>query len=188
MSCGSQKNLEWYGKHRMEAVEALQPLAGDYPLAVSGKFNETKAISSRQYLSEIKRSRIVVAPFGWGETTWRDYEAVCFGGLLIKPNLDHIDTKPNIYIPGETYVPVKWDYSDLEEKCRYYLEHPEAAQQIVQNARQVYKAYFKQGEFVRTIKRILLGQVTLTWTPEPSQLADLAGDLLSISEAPFSPP
>ncbi|MBD3885683.1 glycosyltransferase family 1 protein [Phormidium tenue FACHB-886] len=188
MSYGSQNKLEWYGRQRMEAVQALQPLATDYPLAVSGEFDETKTISTRQYRSEIKRSRIIVAPFGWGESTWRDYEAVCFGGLLIKPNVDHIQTNPNIYVPGETYVPVKWDYSDLEEKCRYYLEHPEAAQQIVQNARQVYKAYFKQGEFLRTIKRILLGQITLTYPPAPAQLSGLAGELVPVLEAPLSPP
>lgn len=188
LSYGPESNLEWYGKHRMEAIAALQPLATDYPLAVSGEFDETKKISSRQYFNEIKRSRIIVAPFGWGETTWRDYEAVCFGGLLIKPNMDHIDTKPDIYIPGITYVPVQWDYSDLEEKCRYYLEHPEAANQIIQNAKEAYKAYFKQGEFVRTIKRILLGQVTPTWAPEPSRLSSLASDLLAVPEAPLSPP
>lgn len=156
LSFGSQHQLEWYGKYRMAAIEALKPLAADYNIIAHGEFEETKVISSRQYFNELKRSRIVFSPFGWGETTWRDYEAVCYGCLLIKPSVAHIDTKPNIYVAEETYVPVKWDFADLEEKCRYYLKHPDEAARIISNARRAYEAYFEQEEFVNTIEQAIL--------------------------------
>ena len=155
LSLGSNKKKEWYCEYRQASVKALEPLDRDYKLAVSGRFIEDGLIPSRQYLREIKSSRLVFSPFGWGENCWRDFEAICYDCLLIKPSMSHIDTKPNIFIPEETYVPVKWDFSDLEEKCRYYLERPEEAQKIVENARRVYKNYFEHQEFVETIERII---------------------------------
>lgn len=156
VSYGPRNNVEWYGEHRMRAIEALQRLAPDYRLSVSGDYaGEKRAVSSRQYFADIRRSRIAVSPFGWGEITMRDYEAVCYGCLLMKPSVDHVDAAPNIFIPGETYVPVRWDFADLEEKCRYYLEHPEEMKQIVDRARQVYREYFTQDEFVQKIATLI---------------------------------
>lgn len=156
LSYGPQNQLEWYGQYRMAAVEALQPLAAHYNLAVSGEFSGQRVVSSQQYFQEIERSRIAFCPFGWGETTWRDYEAVCYDCLLVKPDMSHIDTQPNIFIPFETYVPVRWDFQDLVEKCDYYLQHPEEAERIIQNARQVYTDYFKRNGFVQNIQQALL--------------------------------
>lgn len=166
MSYGLKDQLEWYGQYRMAAVESLQPLASDYNLAVSGEFAGQNVISSRQYFQEIQRSRIAFCPFGWGETTWRDYEAICYDCLLVKPDMSHIDTQPNIFIPYETYVPVRWDFQDVVEKCRYYLENPEEADRIVRNARQVYTDYFKQHGFVKTIQQTLMSAA-----PSPVELA-----------------
>lgn len=155
LSLGSNQNKEWYCQYRIAAVEALKPLESDYKLAVSAHFNETGLISRRQYIQEMKNSRIVFSPFGWGENCWRDFEAVCYDCLLIKPSMAHINTQPNIFIEGETYVPVRWDFADLEEKCRYYLEHLDEANRIIENARRVYTEYFKQGGFLKTINQMI---------------------------------
>ncbi|TVQ22193.1 MAG: glycosyltransferase family 1 protein, partial [Leptolyngbya sp. DLM2.Bin15] len=45
-----------------------------------------------------------------------------------------------------------------EEKCRYYLENPDEAQQIVHNARQAYMQYFENQEFVNRMERGILSQ------------------------------
>lgn len=145
----------YYGKQRILALEALEPLAEDYKLAANFEFNEVSKISSRQYKNELKRSRIALSPFGWGEQTWRDFEAICFGALLVKPSMEHIDTYPNIYIPGETYVPIEWDFSDLHEKCRFYLENPDETARIVNNARQLYINYFRGNGFVAKVHELL---------------------------------
>ncbi|MBD1848774.1 glycosyltransferase [Leptolyngbya sp. FACHB-711] len=155
VSYGPRNNLEWYGQHRMLGVEALKRMASDYTLSVSGEFSGEQTISSRQYLHDLKRSRIAFSPFGWGEITWRDYEAACHGCLLIKPLVDHIDVEPNIFIPGKTYVPVRWDFADLEEKCRYYLANPDEAEQIAHNAREAYRAYFTENKFVHKIEGLI---------------------------------
>ncbi|MDX2244379.1 MAG: glycosyltransferase [Leptolyngbyaceae cyanobacterium bins.302] len=157
----------WYTEYRMASVEAVKQMGSKYRLAVSGEFPEARTVSSKQYRDEIERSRIVFSPFGWGETTWRDYEAVCYDSLLLKPNMDHIDTAPNIYYPNETYVPLKWDFSDLEEKCDFYLRNPDEAARIITNARRVLEGYFKQGEFVKTIADLVIDKKTRTPVTAP---------------------
>ena len=114
----------------------------------SMKFYATADMMVNQELSAF-------APFGWGETCWRDFEAVCYGCLLVKPSMAHIDTQPNIFIEKETYVPVRWDLTDLADQCSYYLEHPAEAAAIVDNARRVYRTYFEQNEFVNFIGRLI---------------------------------
>lgn len=37
-------------------------------------------------------------------------------------------------VPGVHYIEIAPDYSDLDEKIRYYTDHPEAAERIIQNA------------------------------------------------------
>ncbi len=155
LSLGTENKQEWYCQYRQAAVKELKPLESVYKVVASGGFVESSLVPRRQYLREIKSSRIVFSPFGWGETCWRDFEAVCYGCLLIKPSMAHIDTKPNIFIEGETYVSVRWDFADLQEKCRYYLENPDEATQIVENARRVYTTYFEQREFVKTIEQVI---------------------------------
>ena len=65
------------------------------------------------YYEEMLRSRVCVSPFGYGEICWRDFEAVVCGCVLVKPDMSHVETEPDIFVPHETYVPVRWDYSDL---------------------------------------------------------------------------
>jgi hypothetical protein len=152
---GPTNNLEWYGRYRMEAVETLQTLASEYRLAVSGEFSDTKTVSARQYLREIRRARIAFSPFGWGEVTWRDYEAIAYGCLLVKPRVDHVDTNPHVFVPGETYVPVEWDFSDLADKCRHYLAHWDEAEVIIGNARRMYRDFFEKRRFVDLIRPVI---------------------------------
>lgn len=45
-------------------------------------------------------------------------------------------------IPGIHYVEIKSDFTDIEEKFNYYINHPEEAKKIIKNA-QAYVAQFK---------------------------------------------
>jgi len=147
----------WYYPYRLAALNALRPLTTDYTVAMNQGTSSKDLVPKRQYFRELRKSRIVFSPFGWGESCWRDFEAVCYDCLLIKPSMEHLDIQPNLFIPGKTYVPVAWDFSDLESKCRYYLEHPKAADEIIQRARQAYLEYFKSKQFITQISQLLEG-------------------------------
>jgi len=99
----------------------------------------TGMTSQKHYYSELKKSKIVLSPFGWGEVCFRDFEAILCGALLLKPDMSHLVTWPNVYIPNETYVPLKWDGSDLLEKSLYYLNDDAERNRIASNAFEKYK-------------------------------------------------
>ena len=50
-----------------------------------------------------------------------------------------INTYPNIYKDGETYIACKYDGSDLEEKTKKVLENFENYSYIVNNSREKFK-------------------------------------------------
>lgn len=105
-------------------------------------------VSQEQYYAEMLRSRICVSPFGYGELCWRDFEAVLCGCLLVKPSMSHLRTWPDIFVPGETYAPVKYDYSDLAEVCTRYLEDEPERLRVAARAREVLLEALGEAAFI----------------------------------------
>lgn len=96
------------------------------------KYNRTTRVSKFAYVGELRRSRIVASPFGYSEINYKDFETFLNGALLFKPDMSHLDTWPNYFRPGETYVSHRWDLSDvaarIDEVLRDYGRHIEVAQ------------------------------------------------------------
>jgi hypothetical protein len=92
-----------------------------------------------RYYQELTESKIVLSPFGWGEVCFRDFEAILAGALLFKPSMSHLLTWPNVYIPHETYIPLKWDGSDLPEQTERYLGDERERSCIAANAYEQYR-------------------------------------------------
>ena len=65
-----------------------------------------------------------VGPFGLGEITLRDYEVIISGSTLLKPDISFLETWPNLFIENETYVPIKWDLSNLLDTVKLLNENP----------------------------------------------------------------
>ncbi len=98
----------------------------------------TGETNQRRYNSELSRSRTVLSPFGWGELCFRDFEAVLSGALLLKPDMSHIETWPDIFRDGETYVGFDWNAGNLMKKANEILENDGMRRYIVQNAYNFY--------------------------------------------------
>ncbi len=94
----------------------------------------TEPVSQRRFNRETAMSRVVLSPFGWGELCLRDFEAVRGGAMLLKPDMSHLETWPDIFVPFKTYVPFSWDAEDLVEKASWYLEHEDERRTIVEAA------------------------------------------------------
>ncbi len=133
----------WYTSMRGRAFDAIEKLSQNYEDELN-ILNENKLIKYNDYIRELINSKLCISPFGYGEVCWRDFEAILAGSLLIKPDMSHLVTKPNIYIPYETYVPINWDYSDLEEKCIYYIENQKERYKITSNARAVWDDFIQE--------------------------------------------
>jgi hypothetical protein len=100
----------------------------------------TGIVPQRQYYRELCDSKITLSPFGWGEVCFRDFEAIISGSLLFKPDMSHVKTWPDVYIPYETYVPVNWDGTDIIEKAETYLANDRERIRIAENAYKQYNA------------------------------------------------
>ena len=100
----------------------------------------TGFVSQNQYNRETERAAMVLSPFGWGELCFRDFEAVTKGALLLKPDVSHLETWPDIFQSGETYVPLDWDGEDLLEKVEYYSRNRKERERITINAYESYRS------------------------------------------------
>ncbi len=96
-------------------------------------------VDQRQYNREIRDSKITLSPFGWGEVCFRDFEAVLNSSLLMKPAMEHLETWPDIYRPGETYVPISWDGEDVLDAAGQWLGDDARRRKVVATASRVYR-------------------------------------------------
>lgn len=125
----SKESISW---HRKETLKKLK----NYYSSI-----KNEKISHRKYMSELKNSKIVVSPFGWGEFSYRDYETFALGGLLMKPDMTHLVTWPNLYIENETYIPYSWNLENLIEQLENVLLKDKMRISIAEYAQENLKKY-----------------------------------------------
>ena len=75
----------------------------------------TKRENFIKYIKILKKTKIMISPFGWGEINYKDYESFLYGNLLLKPNIDHLETWPNLFKKNVTYIPFSWDLSNFDK-------------------------------------------------------------------------
>jgi hypothetical protein len=102
--------------HRDLAMKTLEPLTHLKTALIRGR-----SLAQAEYMNVMRHARICVSPWGWGETTLRDYEAMYAGCVLIKPRTDFIESWP--VVDERHYVPCAVDFSDLPEKIDEVLAH-----------------------------------------------------------------
>ena len=117
-----------YTKHRKSAWDKLQKISQEYNI-VKGHLHPEDT------MEVVKRSKIGLSPFGMGELCYRDLEIIQWGGLLVKPEMERVITEPDFFKPMETYVPVKPDWSDLNETIYKLLANLKDYEYIIDNAR-----------------------------------------------------
>lgn len=125
------RNDTYYTNHRLQAWNVLKT-SKDIHYEIDRRPQD-------KFLNLISNSKCTLSPFGMGEVCFRDFEIIQHGSLLIKPDMNLVNTYPNIYIPYETYIPCKLDYSDLIEKIQWIKDNPKQCNDIINNARDIVK-------------------------------------------------
>jgi hypothetical protein len=125
---------DWYTAMRMEAKKAVEALPSSLVVAKNSR------VSRKAYFQELRQSKICFSPFGYGEVCWRDFEAMSTGAVLVKPDMSHLKLAHDVFVPGETYVPIKWDLSDFGETVGRLLATPPEMQRIAKNAYNLLKS------------------------------------------------
>ncbi|MEC9293661.1 MAG: glycosyltransferase [Chloroflexota bacterium] len=107
---------------------------------LSNRLNTNK-LTRRSYMRELRQTKVVLSPFGWGEITLKDFEVFLTGGMLLKPSMQHMETWPNFYTDGVTYRAHNWDLNDLQEKIDWALDNKKKLQTIAAEGQQRYLRY-----------------------------------------------
>lgn len=137
---------EFYDKHRKPLIDQLNGLKTKYKIAM---LEDGKHVPIQEYYNLMSRSKIVIAPFGYGEIAPRDIEASMVGSILLKPKMDHIETVPNVY-NQTTFVDCEWDYSNVPQKIEWILAHFKQLQEYyVSNMRREYEQKYNPEKLVR---------------------------------------
>ena len=138
---------DWYQRMRADAFACVRALD-------QVRLTPTTPVRKSAYLRELAQSRICFSPFGYGEVCWRDFEAVYSGALLVKPDMSHVETAPDLFIPDETYVPLKWDFADLPPVVADILANEPRRRRIVTNAYDAMRSYAVSNRFVDQLDRV----------------------------------
>ena len=89
-------------------------------------------------------SKIILSPFGLGEITLKDFEVFLTGGFLIKPNLNHLGTWPNLFVENKFFKSHKWDLSDLNEIIDFCLSNINIISELAYNGQKNYLSYSRR--------------------------------------------
>lgn len=89
------------------------------------------------------------------------------------PIIHELDWTAHFYhllIPAgdnQNYIPVKRDFSDLQSKVEYYLEHPKEAQRIITNSINTFRnKYTSPAATSCYIRRLIQEYSTVSFTPD----------------------
>ncbi len=102
--------------------------------------SNSKRIPTKKIRKIMEMTKVMPSPFGWGELGVRDYEAFKYGALLLKPDMSHMETWPNLFVPEKTFVPLNWSFSDLAEKMDKVLSDETYRIEISIAGQDAYKA------------------------------------------------
>jgi hypothetical protein len=140
----------WYGRMRDVSIRAIGD-ASEGRRLIAG----AEKVSRSRFLSELCGSRACFSPFGYGEVCWRDYEAVLCGATLIKQDMSHVETSPDIFVAGETYLPVAWDFADLPDVVDRALKDEVGRRRMVLRAYAVLHEYSRSAAFADQMAPVL---------------------------------
>ena len=93
------------------------------------------------YFKEMTSSKIVISPFGLGEITLKDFETFLCGAMLLKPDMTHMETWPNFYIPDFTMKTHSWDLEGMQDKIAEMMKNDVERQEIAENGQRTYQMY-----------------------------------------------
>jgi len=114
-----------------------------------------KRVSTKDYFINLKKSKVCISPFGYGEICYRDFEIIKSGSLLCKPNMNHLLTYPNFYVPFITYVPFEWNIEDFNYNISKILKNESDYYRIKNNAQKLLKEFYTDEGKVKFVNHVL---------------------------------
>ena len=114
-----------------------------------------RSISYRKYILELSNSFATLSPFGFGEICYRDFESTINGSLVIKQNMDHLETWPNIW-QKDMYLPINWDFSNVNSIKVFMESNTKHCVDMARNASDYYSSIFRNNLFIKRFMSVIL--------------------------------
>jgi hypothetical protein len=70
--------------------------------------------------------------------------------VVLKPDVSHLRLVSDFFRPFETYVPLKWDLSDLDEKVTRYVHSTSERMDIARRAYATLKEHTREWAFLKS--------------------------------------
>lgn len=116
--------------HRKKLAGTLAAL----PSHVSVLLGLGRSFDAEEFRVKLSQSKIFISPYGWGEYSWKDFEAAISGCILIKPDSSFLKTYgPPLYQEG--VITCEPDFSDLQEVIERTLDNLDQEYQKAQAMR-----------------------------------------------------
>eukprot|EP00951_Prasinocladus_malaysianus_P031122 scaffold296475_cov42-Prasinocladus_malaysianus.AAC.1 len=165
------------------AVDAITQLQLKYPNLKVYTTSEAK-MKYHDFIGILKDCKVFVSPFGLGEFSGKDYEALLSGTLLaspiisdcldhtyqrilnVKPAAEKLRSYPNIYL-SNCSVNVKIDFSNLEEAVMPYLRSPSKARRRIRDGHELLKQYARPEQFTSDLHDFLIDYLQRPVTYDP---------------------
>ena len=75
------------------------------------------SLAEPEYRDVLSRSKIVVSPYGYSMSSWKDWEAIYSGAVLVKPNSrQQVNYLPDLFEDPSRYVICEPNFEDLEAR------------------------------------------------------------------------
>jgi hypothetical protein len=123
---------------------------------LSGRMS-TEKLRRLGYLRELGRSKLVLSPFGLGEITLKDFEVFRAGALLVKPDMSHLETWPDLFRDGQAMISHTWELDDLPDLLEQLLSDPERCRAIAEAGQATYLRHTESKEAPNLFTGHLLG-------------------------------
>lgn len=130
-----KKSIISFQRKKMHEFLSNHPLAKNFSIGT---------VPKKKYVANMLESKFVVSPFGWGEICYRDYETFIAGATLIKPDMSHLETWPDLYMPGETFFPISWDIEKWNDEFNNILSNESRRKKIAEEGQKRFKKIWSE--------------------------------------------
>ncbi|KAK9802965.1 hypothetical protein WJX73_000086 [Symbiochloris irregularis] len=112
---------------------------------------------------------VFISPYGQGEWTDLDFQAVMCGCLVIKPGAESFKAYPNVLEPGQMGLSVRADWVDLKEAVQSTLQDLEWAQFTALRATRRFLEMSDMRRYAADVDLALSQMLGFVPKPEPSE-------------------
>ena len=132
-------------QNKLNGLKAIEDMKGEYNI-ITGRVDYDK------YIDVLRDTKICICAQGWGEFSYKDYEALSNGCVVLK-NCDYpLKSSPNIY---DRIVYCHSNFDNLAEKICDILERIDDYQTIVNEGRELLLHYDEEEHISRMLGSII---------------------------------